>query len=121
MFDLYYILWYKVNMESELGRLLRNRHSIWKERRSPRKRKVGSRKDFIISLKLMRGGKCEMCGYDKNFAALVFHHVGHKEFTISNQGSTSVNSLKKTLDEVSRCKLLCANCHQDLHHPNYRR
>jgi predicted Zn-ribbon and HTH transcriptional regulator len=36
------------------------------------KERALSRKLEIIRLK---GGKCERCGYDKNIAALEFHHL----------------------------------------------
>ena len=29
------------------------------------------------------------------------------------------NSMKKLLEEVDKCTLLCHNCHTELHHPNY--
>ena len=39
------------------------------------------RKLKLIELK---GGKCEMCGYDKNISALEFHHIdsSQKEFQL---------------------------------------
>ena len=35
-----------------------------------------------------KGGKCEICGYDKNLSALEFHHVNpeNKEFAVSVDG-----------------------------------
>ena len=37
-----------------------------------------------------KGGKCEVCGYDKNYAVLEFHHLdpSQKDFGISQNGNT---------------------------------
>ena len=59
--------------------------------------------------------KCELCGYDKNHAALVFHHyTGIKNFEISKSKTTSEEKLSK---EIELCKLLCQNCHHEIHNP----
>ena len=62
-----------------------------------------------------KGGKCEVCGYDRCIEALEFHHndLPRKEFGISAKGYTrSWETVKKELD---KCKLICANCHRELH------
>lgn len=62
-----------------------------------------------------KGGKCIVCGYDKYFGALQFHHLNpaEKEFNIGQLRSYSLNMLKKELD---KCALLCGNCHSEVHH-----
>lgn len=74
------------------------------------------RKLELISYK---GGKCEMCGYNSNIAALEFHHIdpNEKEFQLDARhlSNTSLDKLKK---EADKCKLLCANCHRTLHNPD---
>ena len=59
------------------------------------------------------GGKCEICGYNKSINALQFHHKNpeEKDFAI---GSKSY-SIKRLLKEASKCILVCANCHIELH------
>jgi len=66
------------------------------------------------------GGKCSSCGYKKNFAALEFHHkiAGTKAFELDLR-SLSNRTWEKVLDEVSKCILLCANCHAELHHADH--
>ena len=61
-----------------------------------------------------KGGKCEICGYDKCSAALDFHHLepSEKDFGISSSSVLSFDRLKK---EVDKCILVCANCHRELH------
>ena len=60
-----------------------------------------------------KGGKCEVCGYDKCIEALEFHHIDEttKEFAVS--GSTK--SLDRQKAEADKCIMLCANCHRELH------
>ena len=60
-----------------------------------------------------KGGKCQLCGYDKCIAALDFHHLDpeQKDFTISG-GTKSFEHLKS---EVDKCILVCANCHREIH------
>ena len=61
------------------------------------------------AIKLL-GGKCEICGWRGNQAALQFHHKNKsaKEFTIGNVANKSWELIQK---EVEKCALLCANCH----------
>ena len=61
-----------------------------------------------------KGGKCEICGYDKCINALDFHHLNpnEKDFGISNYMVLSFDKLKK---EVDKCILVCANCHREIH------
>lgn len=65
------------------------------------------------------GGKCEMCGYDKNIAALEFHHKNpeEKSFQLDSRhlSNTNVELIKK---EADKCLLICANCHRELHNPD---
>jgi hypothetical protein len=62
-----------------------------------------------------KGGKCEICGYDKHTAALDFHHKipGKKDFNISQIASRSFS--KTIRKELDKCMLLCANCHREIH------
>lgn len=62
-----------------------------------------------------KGGKCELCGYDRCIQALTFHHIDptQKDFTISASGHTrSWNKLRR---ELNKCIMLCANCHAEVH------
>ena len=62
-----------------------------------------------------KGGKCELCGYHNDFAALEFHHKdsSKKDFGLSTRGLT--RSWSKITAEVDKCMLLCANCHREVH------
>ncbi len=62
-----------------------------------------------------KGGRCEVCGYDRCSDALEFHHVdsSKKDFSISSKGYT--RSWTKVKEELDKCVLLCANCHRETH------
>jgi DNA invertase Pin-like site-specific DNA recombinase len=74
---------------------------------------ISWRKRTKISLVEYKGGKCELCGYNKSVNALQFHHLSpnEKDFTISGK-SYSFERLKT---EVDKCMLVCANCHHEIH------
>lgn len=62
-----------------------------------------------------RGGKCQICGYSRCLVALDFHHIDEKskEFELSQRGLT--RSWAKIQLELSKCVLVCANCHREIH------
>ncbi|MEA2167081.1 MAG: hypothetical protein QOF76_381 [Solirubrobacteraceae bacterium] len=59
------------------------------------------------------GGRCVVCGYDRDPAALHFHHLDRstKLFNVSN-GAT--RSLERMRAEAAKCVLLCATCHAEV-------
>ena len=73
-------------------------------------------KKIKLQLVLELGGCCSICGYNKNLSALEFHHLdpNEKDFTIAN--SPTIN-LDKIREEISKCILVCSNCHKEIHYP----
>ena len=59
--------------------------------------------------------KCKICGEDHP-SCLDFHHLdpNEKDGSISNMTTRSA-SKAKILDEVSKCIVLCSNCHRKFH------
>lgn len=53
---------------------------------------------------------CADCGIQYPFYVMQFDHLGNKEFTISSGGASSVMRL---LAEISKCEVVCANCHAE--------
>ena len=72
------------------------------------------RKKTKIKAVEYKGGKCEICSYNKCIEALEFHHKDStkKDFGIS-KGPT--RSWEKVKNEIDKCMLLCANCHREIH------
>jgi len=66
--------------------------------------------------KMLAGGKCQRCGYDKCFDALCFHHLNpiEKKFEV---GTAIMNCTpdQEIRDEIKKCTLVCSNCHFELH------
>lgn len=67
-----------------------------------------------------KGGKCNICSYNRCANAFDFHHIDplEKDFTISSH-MTSWERIKK---EIDKCVLICSNCHREVHdgmHPGY--
>jgi len=73
-----------------------------------KKRKILMVKEF--------GGRCEICGYNKNFASLAFHHKESKMKDVS-WTKLRLRSIDKIRKELKKCQLLCRNCHGEIHHP----
>lgn len=80
-------------------------HTLWKE--------------YIIKqIKERYGTSCSICGYNKNYAALDFHHINveEKEFSPAQLIHTSYD-LDQIFQELDKCQLVCANCHREIHNP----
>ena len=88
-----------------------NKYQIYQKQQA----KGLKRKKELISLK---GGKCESCGYNKNLAALSFHHVNPllKEHNLDLRKLSNCR-WEWCLIEAQKCKLLCCNCHAEHHNP----
>lgn len=92
----------------------RLRNVIISDKITPKKRDTSSyRREVKRKLIEYKGGKCQICGYNRCQEALEFHHLdpSQKDFTISG-GTKSFESLKP---EVDKCILVCANCHREIH------
>lgn len=85
--------------------------------------KVAKEKYKKINTILHSMGKkyeCENCGYKENYAALCFHHPNEdKEVSISRLSKSS--SLEVLRSEISKCIMLCHNCHMEEHYPHLNR
>ncbi len=64
------------------------------------------------------GGRCSICGYNRNLAALAFHHSdsAEKDFKLDMR-SLSNRTLQSVMVELDKCILVCQNCHAELHNP----
>ena len=64
------------------------------------------------------GTRCSSCGYAKNTAALVFHHMApeQKQFQLDLRNLSNRNWVT-LVREAAKCIVLCANCHAEHHYP----
>jgi Homeodomain-like domain len=60
------------------------------------------------------GGRCVDCGYSKYYGALEFHHLDITQKEISPQKALK-REWTNALKELSKCVLLCSNCHRERH------
>jgi len=60
------------------------------------------------------GGACVLCGYSRWPGALQFHHMEakEKEFHLAQGGYS--RSIARSRAEMTKCVLLCANCHSEV-------
>lgn len=90
---------------------------VFKNRPKRQIKPVRNTSEYRVNIKQRlvdyKGGKCQICGYDRCINALEFHHVNpeEKDFTISG-GTKSFDTLKP---EIDKCILVCSNCHREIH------
>jgi 5-methylcytosine-specific restriction endonuclease McrA len=77
-------------------------------------RQCRNRKSNADALKVLFGGKCVRCGYDRCLGALHFHHVNADKTCGIN---TAFRYFGKAIavKEAQKCELICANCHAEEH------
>jgi hypothetical protein len=65
-----------------------------------------------------RGNGCKICGYNKNLAALEFHHLEPKDklFILDMRNLSNLSNLLIE-KELAKCELICSNCHSEIHNP----
>ena len=71
-----------------------------------RDRRLRRRKE----LEAMKGGKCQICGSDKH---LHFDHRVNSDRSFRLSGARLDGSWEAILKELTKCDLLCADCHLD--------
>lgn len=78
--------------------------------------KINYEKKKQIVSDLKRGTCCQKCGDARSYV-LDYHHLDPsiKELTVARMTSNTY-SLKKTLEEIKKCIVLCSNCHREFHH-----
>ena len=80
-----------------------------------RAKRLSKNAEFIRDIK---SSGCSKCGYSKSTNAIEFHHISpdvkDSEFYNMRQWKH-----ERILKELEGCILLCANCHRELHDPNF--
>ena len=83
----------------------KNKESCKKRSRAIRARN----RDLMHKRKLQRG--CECCGYKQSAVALDFDHKVPDE-KINEVALMGTASREKLIQEMDKCRILCANCHR---------
>ena len=91
----------------------RNREVLLERQRDKNRRLAESRRKWIVEYK--KTLFCVRCG-ENHPATLTFHHreALDKSFEIGNAICLGV-SLKRLVEEIEKCDVLCANCHAKEH------
>lgn len=90
---------------SDVNQVKKNRQKV-KEHRVRVRAFIQSKKDK----------PCSDCSVPYPFYVMQFDHVrGKKEFTITSAQSSFV-SMKRLLQEIAKCDVVCANCHAERTH-----
>lgn len=76
-----------------------------------------ARQNKIIIVKML-GGCCSLCGYNRNYAALEFHHREPSEKEFEPKSLMRKKDINIIMKEIGKCILVCKNCHTEIHHPN---
>jgi len=64
-------------------------------------------KDYIVEF--LKENPCVKCG-EEDIIVLQFDHLKDKKYAISDMISQGI-SLKRVVEEIEKCQVLCANCH----------
>ena len=89
-------------------------NSTRKDNETRKHQKTILRRSMKLQTIKLLGGKCSICGYNRCIDALEFHHENpkEKEFKL---GSGNTISWKEYKAEISKCILVCSNCHKEIH------
>lgn len=63
----------------------------------------------------IKGGKCEICKYNKCPSSLVFHHLDKSKKDFRMAEIRYISDMEIIINELNKCQLLCQNCHQEIH------
>ena len=80
-----------------------------------RYKKLKIKYDALLELK---GNECKLCKYNKNKAALDFHHRNPEDKKFPIYLGSMCRSMKSLIEEAEKCDLLCCRCHREIHNPN---
>lgn len=86
----------------------RNKQQESEKQRIRKKKRYEEAKIFLDGLK--ESTPCADCGNTYPSCVMDFDHLDDKKFSIANRKGDV--SLKTLLFEISKCEIVCANCHR---------
>jgi len=100
--------WNELSYHTQYYHCNEDRRETMRENSAQRRK---DKKEWLNDLKESEG--CHFCSVDTAIC-LDFHHQGDKDANISRL-VTSDYSKEKIKEEISKCIVICANCHRKLH------
>ena len=73
------------------------------------KEHTAAKRKALADIKVERG--CCKCGFNSHSAALQFDHINQADKSFNIGWAVDHRSMQKLLEEVDKCRVLCANCH----------
>jgi hypothetical protein len=93
----------------EAGRVATAKHyAANKEYYAERNRQ--RREEFRAIIQNAKNVPCVDCGASYPYYVMDFDHLGDKIFTIAQ--IYKISSVKKLLEEIAKCDVVCSNCHR---------
>lgn len=112
---------YRIDNKEKLAAQAKQRYRK-KSKETIARQKVYHQKNVHLWLTFIHADKmkCTVCGYNRCWAALDFHHNDstQKEFNVSSfidSRAFNKKNQKILLAELSKCLCLCATCHREFH------
>ena len=109
-----------------LTEAMKKYHRDWyhahKDVHGPRKNARAAKRYRLLrhvtdAIKLISG--CKNCGYCKHPRALEFHHRDPATKLFDVASAVTGIGFGKFLEEISKCDVLCANCHAEHHDSSF--
>jgi hypothetical protein len=67
------------------------------------------REQFRAAILEAKDVPCKDCNIRYPYYVMHFDHLGNKSFNIA--ATHKISSMKKLLEEIAKCEIVCANCH----------
>src|SRR5208337_135959 len=99
----------RTNRQKYCSKKCRERHYTITSAEREKEARIKRKTEFVTRL----GGKCQFCGWNEWLSALDFHHVEGLNKRQQKRDRTELPNYKEF--DVSKCVLLCANCHRRVH------
>lgn len=87
------------------------------KRQRNRDRDKKRRNDLRAFINKLKEKPCAICGIQYNWWQMQFDHIDPSDKRIAVSKAFS-NSKKWVIDEVEKCRVVCANCHCDVTYKN---
>lgn len=99
---------YKISRKKTQYQHYEKNKQQYKDRANNRRKKLGSDNRKLM-MEFLKDNHCVDCGND-NPIVLEFDHLHNKQYGISTMMSSY--PWEKILVEISKCEVVCANCHK---------